>query len=166
MMKKTLWIALMAGMMMALIPLTHTSAQQSTPPSDDEVNAVARQLYCPVCENVSLDVCPTQACAQWRDLIREKLSLGWTADEIKDYFAQQYGDRVLPEPPQRGLYWLAYILPPGLILAGALGLFFAIRNMRKTHQMKASNAVQPKLHSDTGDEYMARIEAELNHRKG
>ena len=33
------------------------SAQQPTP-SDDEVNAIARQLYCPVCENTPLDVCP------------------------------------------------------------------------------------------------------------
>ena len=42
-------------------------------PSDDDVNEVAGQLYCPVCENIPLDVCPTQACGQWRDLIREKL---------------------------------------------------------------------------------------------
>ncbi|MFN3309334.1 MAG: hypothetical protein ACK44E_09010, partial [Anaerolineales bacterium] len=32
--------------------------------SDDEVNAIAKYLYCPVCENVPLDVCGTQACEQ------------------------------------------------------------------------------------------------------
>ena len=52
-------------------------AQQPTP-SDDEVNAIAKQLFCPVCENTPLDVCPTQACAQWRELIREKLAAGWS----------------------------------------------------------------------------------------
>src|SRR5260221_3230838 len=45
------------------------AAQDATPPgpvTDNDVNRVARQLYCPVCENIPLDVCPTQACAQWR----------------------------------------------------------------------------------------------------
>ncbi len=35
---------------------------QGQPPTDDEVNRIAKQLYCPVCENTPLDVCPTQAC--------------------------------------------------------------------------------------------------------
>ena len=85
------------------------SAQKATP-SDDEVNAIARQLYCPVCENIPLDVCPTPACAQWRALIREKLAEGWSEEQIKQYFADQYGTRVLAEPPREGfslLIWLA-----------------------------------------------------------
>ena len=55
-------------------PASPAKAQEPTP-SANEVNAVAKQLYCPVCENVPLDVCPTQACAQWRATIREKLSV-------------------------------------------------------------------------------------------
>ena len=72
------------------------SAQTPQPPTDDEVNRVATQMYCPVCENVPLDVCPTTACADWRADIRDKLSQGWTEQEIKDYFAAQYGDRFKP----------------------------------------------------------------------
>jgi cytochrome c-type biogenesis protein CcmH len=48
-----------------LVPDVKVFAQQPTP-SDDQVNAIARQLYCPVCENTPLDVCPTTACHQWR----------------------------------------------------------------------------------------------------
>ena len=95
-------------------------ASQPPQPSDDQVNAIARQLYCPVCENIPLDVCPTQACMQWRELIREKLSAGWTEQQIKDYFVQQYGDRVLATPPPRGLNWLAYILPSGVNPTGSV----------------------------------------------
>ena len=72
--------------------------QQPTP-SDDDVNRVAKQMFCPVCENTPLDVCPTQACSEWRGLIREKLAAGWTDEQIKNYFVAQYGDRVLAEPP-------------------------------------------------------------------
>ncbi len=85
---------------------------QAPTPSDDQVNVIARQLYCPVCENLPLDVCPTQACAQWRETIREKLALGWTEAQIKQYFVEQYGDRVLATPPATGLNWLVYLLPP------------------------------------------------------
>ena len=76
---------------------------QGQPPTDNEVNAVAKQLYCPVCENTPLDVCPTQACAQWRDLIRLMLSQGKSEEEIKQYFVDNYGARVLNEPPRDGL---------------------------------------------------------------
>ena len=106
-MKRTAWIFLVITIL-TLGWAKQVSAQAPTP-SDDDVNAIARQLFCPVCENTPLDVCPTQACAQWRALIREKLSQGWTADQIKQYFADQYGARVLAEPPQQGLNWL-----PGL----------------------------------------------------
>ncbi len=76
------------------IPLVTVSAQQPTP-SDDQVNAIARQLYCPVCENTPLDVCPTTACHQWRELIRQMLGEGKTPEEIKQYFVDYYGARVL-----------------------------------------------------------------------
>jgi cytochrome c-type biogenesis protein CcmH len=109
-------------------------AQTPTPAprvvTDDEVNVVARQLYCPVCENIPLDVCPTQACAEWRELIREKLGEGWTAEQIKTFFADRYGDRVLGAPPARGFNWLTYIVPPLVILAGAFLLYRAFRAWR------------------------------------
>src|SRR4030066_1789516 len=102
------------------------SAQQPTP-SDDQVNEIAKQLYCPVCENIPLDVCPTTACAQWRELIRQKLADGWSEQQIKDYFVLQYGDRVLGTPPAQGINWLVYLVPPIAILAGAGVLFPAFQ---------------------------------------
>jgi cytochrome c-type biogenesis protein CcmH len=101
----------MSGLFMSAHPSTVAFAQQPTP-SDDEVNAIAQQLFCPVCENTPLDVCDTEACRQWRDLIRQMLAEGKTETEIKQYFADNYGVRVLSEPPVAGFNWLAYIVPP------------------------------------------------------
>src|SRR3972149_5306520 len=83
-------------------------AQDVNPPTDDEVNAIASKLYCPVCESTPLDVCPTEACRDWRELIRTMLSEGKTEDEILQHFVDQYGDRVLAQPPLTGLNWLIY----------------------------------------------------------
>lgn len=137
-------------------------AQDTNPPTDDEVNAIAKQLYCPVCENIPLDVCGTQACAQWRELIREKLAQGWNEEQIKEYFVAQYGDRVLASPPARGLNWLVYIVPPLAILVGVFILYQAFRAWRKPLSAEVELPVDPISAPD--DEYIARLEEELSKR--
>jgi cytochrome c-type biogenesis protein CcmH len=137
-------------------------AQGTNPPTDDEVNAVAKQLYCPVCENTPLDVCPTQACAQWRDLIRLKLSQGESEEDIKQYFVENYGARVLNEPPREGLNWLAYIVPPLVILAGVVFLFRAFQRMKKP---VAAAPAESQMNDASADEYVARLEAEVKKQK-
>jgi cytochrome c-type biogenesis protein CcmH len=138
--------------------LAQASTPQPRPVTDDQVNAVAKELYCPVCENIPLDVCPTQACAQWRDLIREKLSQGWSKDQIKEYFRQQYGDRVLSQPPQEGLNLLVYILPPVFF---AFGIFLVYRVLR---QRKPAAAARAPVVTPADDPYLRRMEEELKKR--
>ncbi len=150
-------------LLLSLIPLDGIKAQKPTP-SDDEVNAIAKQLYCPVCENIPLDVCPTQACEQWRGTIREKLALGWDEEQIKQYFVAQYGDRVLATPPARGLNWLVYVLPPVAILIGAVGLFGLFRSWSKqTEEEVSQEEIQQGM---IDDPYIARLEEELRRREG
>ena len=114
--RKTFLFSLLLAFLFAGLNGVSAFAQDVDPflPSDDDVNAVSKELYCPVCENIPLDVCETKACEQWRELIREKLADGWSEEQIKDYFVLQYGDRVLSEPPRRGFNWLVYILPGAL----------------------------------------------------
>ena len=151
---------------LALLLAVPALAQGQNPPTDDEVNAVAKQLYCPVCENTPLDVCPTQACAQWRDLIRLKLSQGESEEQIKQYFVDNYGARVLNEPPRTGLNWLAYIVPPVAILAGAFFLFRAFKAMRKPATASpASGGAQSGSTGPAADDYVARLEEEVRKRK-
>jgi cytochrome c-type biogenesis protein CcmH len=128
--------------------------------SDDQVNAIAKQLYCPVCENIPLDVCGTQACAQWRELIRQKLGEGRSEAEIKAYFVAQYGDRVLAAPPARGLNWLVYVIPPLAILVGVYILYRAL----KAWKQPSSQGGQIESVAAPSDEYVARIEEELRKR--
>ncbi len=151
---------------LSLIFVPAVFAQEGDPgaPTDDEVNAIAKQLYCPVCENIPLDVCGTQACAQWRELIREKLSQGWSEDQIKNYFVEQYGDRVLAAPPARGLNWLVYIIPPLAFLLGIYILYQAFRAMRRPTLPETSTGDMPPPAPPPDDEYVARLEEELSKR--
>jgi len=158
-MKRSGWIFLIIAAL-TLGWVSQVSAQAPTP-SDDDVNAIARQLFCPVCENTPLDVCPTQACAQWRALIREKLAQGWTADQIKQYFADQYGARVLAEPPRQGLNWLVYVIPPVLMLIGVYILYRAFQSMRKPTLVEGDDE---EADEPVSDEYLRRVEEELKKR--
>lgn len=154
------WGVVLASFLLAMLLAGGVRAQES-PPTDDEVNAIAKELYCPVCENVPLDVCPTLACEQWRELIREKLAEGWQEDQIKDYFVAQYGDRVLAEPPPRGLNWLVYIIPPVTILIGAFVLYRALQAWRVPAAPGAPDESAP---AGASDEFVARLEEELKKR--
>ncbi len=132
--------------------------------TDDEVNEVAKDVYCPVCESTPLDVCPTQACADWRELIRTKLAEGQSRDEILEYFARQYGDGVLSNPPRRGANLIIlWILPFAGVLLGLLLFARLLRGMR-TAAPAAAPPSRPT--ASTGDpvldDYIARVEKEVN----
>ena len=116
------------------------SAQENIPtPSDDEVNAIAHELYCPVCDNVPLDVCGTQACEQWRTMIRQELAQGKLPEEIKRDFAAQYGEQVLAVPNREGINWLIFILP-AVFFFTSIGYAAWVYLPRKTKQLPAIKA--------------------------
>jgi len=163
MLKKNL-LAVFLALFFGLLFTGVVIAQQPTP-SDDEVNAIAKQLYCPVCENIPLDVCPTTACAQWRELIRQKLADGWSEQTIKDYFVQQYGARVLGSPPAKGLNWLIYLVPPIAILAGVYVLYHAYRSWKRPSRAEESAPSNSLSDRDANqDEYIKRLENEVRKR--
>lgn len=154
-----------ASLFLAAGPAPAVLAQQPTP-ADDEVNAIAQELFCPVCENVPLDVCPTEACRQWRELIRQMLAEGKSEEEIQQYFVENYGARVLSEPPPEGINWLVYIVPPLAFLGGVYLLFRAFRTWKRLArepEAEAGSGSGPAAPPD--DEYAARFEAELKKRK-
>jgi cytochrome c-type biogenesis protein CcmH len=150
---------LMITATLILFTLATVSAQGPTP-TDDEVNKIAKQLYCPVCENTPLDVCPTEACRQWREQIRQMLSEGKTEEEIINYFAVTYGERAAGDPRNK---LQAYLVPTVVILLGALLLVSALRMWsRPVATAPASPKDEAKLARQ--DEYIARVEEELKKR--
>lgn len=155
------WLFL--ALLLTLMPAVARAQDQVT---DDEVNEVAKDVYCPVCESTPLDVCPTQACADWRELIRTKLAEGQSRDEVLDYFARQYGDGVLSNPPRRGASLVVlWVLPVLLVLLGLVLFSRVLRGLRSTApEAAAAPAPRPKV--ATGDpvldDYIARVEKEID----
>lgn len=158
------WIVLSILILIFLVPVS--SYAQDSGPTDDEVNAVAKQLYCPVCENIPLDACGTQACEQWRGIIRDRLAEGWTEDQIKAYFVAQYGDRVLAEPPREGFNWAVYIVPIVIFVGGGILFYRGFKQWRSSvpqrdQRREEKKPVPPEKPSE---EDLRRVEEELMRR--
>lgn len=122
--------------------------------SADEVNAVARELWCPLCSGVRLDACELKACEQMKDVIAIKLSEGENTDSIRTYFVAQYGPQVLGEPPLEGFNWLAWLLPFVALAAGGYFLWATLRRMARPALVAAPTSNTPKL-SDEDERKLA-----------
>lgn len=128
--------------------------------TDEQVRAIARELWCPLCSNVRLDTCELQACEQMRQEIALKLAEGEDLESIKAYFLEQYGPQILGEPPREGFNWLAWILPFAVLIGS--GLFLALRGRRlftghKPAPVTNSQAVRP----TSDDPYERQLAEEL-----
>lgn len=130
-------------------------------PTDDEVNEVAKKLYCPVCPNTPLDVCETKACQDWRAEIRAQLSSGWSEEQVMDYFVQRYGERVLAEPEREGFSSLLWVLPYVAVAMGLIVVYLALRSWRRPEPEAMAAGVSGALAGDVTPEARARIEQEL-----
>lgn len=154
-------------LLVALILVAQVTAQE--PVTDDDVNRVAKDLFCPVCENTPLDTCPTAACQDWREEIRTQLALGKTDEEIQQYFVDRYGPRVLSTPPREGFNLLVWLLPVGLAI---IGIAFFARYMGSLRAQREAAPADPTFDVAQGaaqapppaaedDDYISRIEKEL-----
>lgn len=160
--RKLLWfvLALSFAIEAAALFNAHADAQTQPTPSDDQVNAIASQLLCPVCANIPLDVCQSTACNEWRDLIREKLAQGWTEKQIKQYFVTQYGERVLVVPPPQGLNWLIYLIPIAIVIGAA---YFSLHFFRRSPRQVELDL--PEATSVDSEKFKEKLERDLKEEK-
>lgn len=135
------------------------TAPAGTPVTADEVNLVARELWCPLCSGVRLDSCELKACEQMKDEIGIKLAEGEDVETIKSYFVAQYGPQVLGVPPARGFNLLAWILPVVVLAAGAAFLLLRGRSLISRAAPSAGRTPAPPAPGE--DPYARRLEEEL-----
>lgn len=133
------------------------AAPAAGPVTANDVNAVAKELWCPLCSGVRLDACELRACDQMKDVIADKLAEGESTQNIKDYFLQQYGPQVLGEPPLEGFNWLAWILPIVVLVGGGFFLWSRARSMVRQPKAAAAGAAP----GDPSDRYTQVLEKEL-----
>jgi cytochrome c-type biogenesis protein CcmH len=149
-------VALLGAIIFAALPIAAQEVGQ--PITFDQVNAIARKLYCPVCPSETLDACQTQACAQWRDEIREQLAAGETEQQIIDSFVRRYGDRVLGAPQDPTLRLLSLITP---IVGAGLALVIGAWTFLRWRGRPRPESAAPSAPSRASDDYRDQLERDL-----
>lgn len=166
----TLLITFLLNTLLYVAPL---SAQESTGSQTDtsaitadQVNEIARELWCPLCSGVRLDSCELKACEQMKEVIALKLAEGEDLDAIRTYFVGQYGPQVLGEPPREGFNWLAWVLPFVVLAIGGYVLLTTIKRMTRpvaVPVVTTTTVTSPDANQDdpATDEYQTKLAEEL-----
>ncbi len=123
----------------------------------DPKEQLLKELWCPICNGIRLDVCEQKVCEQMRAMIDQELAAGKTPEQIKAQFIDLYGPVVLGEPPREGFNLIAWIMPV-LLLIGGLATAVLISRRRRPQALPMPIPSAP---SGTADPYLARVEREL-----
>jgi cytochrome c-type biogenesis protein CcmH len=156
--RKLSYVLLLIGLWAVLV--FPALAQTPTP---NDINEIAKGLWCPLCNGVRLDNCELQACVQMKEVIGQKLAAGESQEQIRTYFVAQYGDVVLGAPSTQGFNGLAWILP---VLAAAVGLGWLIYFVRSVTRKRAAPVVTTATSQEGAgeaaeDDYLRRVEQEM-----
>ena len=104
---------------------------------------LSRELRCMVCQNQSIDDSEAPLARDLRILVRERLRLGDSNQQVLDYLVARYGEFVLLKPRFNTHNLLLWLVTPGVLVAGAIALLVMIR--RRTGQAPATAAADAKL---------------------
>jgi len=126
--------------------------------TQDDVNAVAERMYCPVCENIQLDDCGTVTCQAWKEEIRQQLLAGVLSDAIVNDFVARYGDQVVGIPQNPLLRALSLVIPWLLVI---VALVVGVWTFRRW-QVRPAADQPPTLPPVVSDDYRSRIEDDVN----
>jgi cytochrome c-type biogenesis protein CcmH len=119
------------ALLVAAIGISATSAFAVEPDEilDDPVlearaRAITQELRCVVCQNQSIDDSNAPLAKDMRLLVRDRVKLGDSDDQVRAFLVQRYGNFVLLKPPLQ-LDTLALWFSPFLFLAAAFALVWS-----------------------------------------
>jgi cytochrome c-type biogenesis protein CcmH len=111
---------------------------------DIRTREIAKTLRCTVCQSESIWESGAELAKEMRAVIRERVALGQSDDEIRAYFLSRYGDYILLEPRKRGLNWLIWAGPFLLLAGGGIVLLRTIsRWVAQTPSLSSSEESAP-----------------------
>ena len=153
-------VALAAGVAALLLLAFPRGATGAS--SEEEVQHLATQPRCPVCQKLSVADSPSEMAKEMRGLIRERLERGETREEVMAYFVSKYGEWILLSPRASGFNLIVWVLPFAVVLAGAVGIFAVVRHWNVRAHVRAAGTAAP----SPDPAYLERVRRELEATEG
>ena len=146
----------LTGLVLVGLLLLNISPALASAQSDIE-----NSLICPACfaEAMSVAACQDSTAQQIKEEIRQKLASGQTKEQIIKTYVDQYGEKILTNPPKKGFNLMAWVIPfMGIMMGGAL-IYLALGRWVKVPRTKKGRG---KTKSGVLDDYYnARVEEEF-----
>jgi len=113
---------------------------QASARSNVSFTQMEQQFMCVLCHE-GLNVAQSPESFSERAYLRLLIRQGLTAQQIRAQFVSAYGLAVLATPPPSGFNLTIYILPPAIVVIGAISLAIALpRWRRRTRAATAAGA--------------------------
>ena len=149
-----------AGLMAILFfPNLAAMAVQDAP--EESLQKTARELYalimCPICSGQTIGQSNSGTSVQMRDLVLKKLRQGESKEEILQYFASKYGERVLAEPTKGGFNRMLWLFPFVIVVVAMAVISLLMRRWSR----RVSVETEPRFDENQESEYVTRLEKEL-----
>jgi len=105
---------------------------------DQRTDEVGALLRCPVCQGLSIADSPATMARNMKAEVREKLAAGYDQEQILADFERSYGEFVRLQPTMRGVNWLVWFGPTGMLLAGGAVVAWALRRSQRPKEGKVA----------------------------
>lgn len=125
MIRACLLILLLAAPALAVEP----GERLADPALEERARALSQGLRCLVCRNESIDESNADLARDLRILVRERIALGDSDEEVIAYLVDRYGEYVLLRPTRSGANLALWLAGPILLViaAGGAGIWISRR---------------------------------------
>ena len=137
--------------LLSIFLLPRMAAAAVAPDLEDQTRALAAELRCVVCQNLSVADSPSEMAQQMRAIVREQLQAGKTPEQVKDFFVSKYGEWVLLKPKTSGFGLLLWLLPYVALAAGVIIALWFIRRWTRRKAQPAPNPVPGDMERARGE---------------
>lgn len=146
------------GMLSSLVlALTVAVAQPDPAAIERQAKELEAKLIAPCCWSQQVSVHQSPASDEIKAAVRRMLADGKTPQQILDIYVEEYGDRILAEPPARGFNAALYVAP-WIFLVASVGLVVVvIKRLRTPGTAVPVAAEQAPVNEDEAE----RIDEEL-----
>jgi cytochrome c-type biogenesis protein CcmH len=123
---------------MVLVPLIVISASAvfiekklEDPAQEARARDISGEIRCLVCQNQSILDSNADLAKDLRQIVRERIALGETDDEVRAFLVERFGDWVLLDPPFKMTTLFLWLGPALIFLLGAFAMLVFLRSRNR-----------------------------------
>jgi cytochrome c-type biogenesis protein CcmH len=135
----------LAGLAPSLARAVQPDEVLPDPKLEARARAISAGLRCLVCQNQSIDDSKAELARDLRLLVRERLKLGETDEQVRAFLVNRYGNFILLKPPLDLETAFLWGMPASVLAAGGIALLFGLRRLQSVSAAPLSQAERDRL---------------------